>query len=91
MSEEQESAEPGFVLVPSEAISAGALEALIQEFVTREGTDYGLREYSLDEKVQSVRKQLERGDVVIAFDLEQQSATLVLRKQLPAALFEEPA
>jgi uncharacterized protein YheU (UPF0270 family) len=75
--------EPGFVLVPADALSPSALEALVQEFVTREGTDYGPREYSLEEKVQGVRRQLDRGEVVIAFDLEQESATLVLRTKLP--------
>ena len=77
--------EPGYVLVPASALSPDALESLIQEFVTREGTDYGLREYSLEEKVKSVKRQLERGEVVIAFDLEQESATLVLRSELRAA------
>jgi hypothetical protein len=72
------------VLVPATSLSPEALDSLIQEFVTREGTDYGLREYSLQEKVQSVQRQLERGDVVIAFDLERESATLVLRSELPA-------
>jgi len=80
----EEESEPGYVLVPASALSPDALDSLIQEFVTREGTDYGLREYSLQEKVQSVRRQLDRGEVVIAFDLEQESATLVLRSELPA-------
>lgn len=75
--------EPGYVLVPASALSPEALASLIQEFVTREGTDYGLREFSLEEKVQSVRRQLDRGEVVIAFDLERESATLVLRAELP--------
>lgn len=75
--------EPDYVLVPASALSPEALESLIQEFVTREGTDYGLREYSLEEKVQSVKRQLERGEVVIAFDMERESATLVLRSELP--------
>lgn len=79
----EEAPEPGYVLVPAEALSPDALEGLIQEFVTREGTDYGLREYSLAEKVQHVKRQLERGEVVIAFDLERESATLVLRAELP--------
>jgi uncharacterized protein YheU (UPF0270 family) len=84
MSESEADAEPSFVLVPVDALSPEALEALIQDFVTREGTDYGLRVYSLEEKVQGVRRQIERGDVVIAFDLERESATLVLRSELPA-------
>ena len=79
----EEESEPGYVLVPASALSQDALDSLVQEFVTREGTDYGLREYSLEEKVKSVQRQLERGEVVIAFDLEQESATLVLRSELP--------
>jgi uncharacterized protein len=85
-----EEAQPNFVLVPAGALSPEALEALMQEFVTREGTDYGLREYSLQEKVESVRRQLERGEVVIAFDLERESATLVLRAELPPGSLAEP-
>lgn len=85
MSEDESRAEsePGYVLVPASALSPEAMESLIQDFVTRDGTDYGLREHSLEEKVKSVKRQLERGDVVIAFDLEQESATLVLRSELP--------
>jgi len=79
--------EPGYVLVPASALSPEAVERLLQDFVTRDGTDYGLRELSLEEKVRNVRRQLDRGEVVIAFDLEQQSATLVLRSELP----REPA
>lgn len=82
-------AEPTHVLVPVDALSSSALDALIQEFVTREGTDYGLREYSLDEKVKSVRRQIDRGEVVIAFDLEQESATLMLRRDLPRTAVSE--
>lgn len=85
--ESQAETEPGYVLVPASALSPEAIERLIEDFVTRDGTDYGLREFSLDEKVKSVKRQLERGEVVIAFDLEQESATLVLRSELP----REPA
>lgn len=82
---DEESAK-GHVLVRASALSPEALSSLIEEFVTREGTEYGAREYSLQEKVQGVRRQLDRGEVVIAFDLEQQSATLVLRAELPREL-----
>ena len=53
------------------------LRALVEEFVTRDGTDYGAREKSLDEKVADVTRQLERGEVRIVFDPETESATLV--------------
>ena len=86
MSDEEE---PKFVLVPSSALSGQALDALIQEFVTREGTDYGLRVYTLEEKTKSVTQQIERGDVLIAFDIESESATLVARKELPPSMVKQ--
>lgn len=71
------------VLVPAESLSAEALAALLEEFITREGADYGLREYSLDEKKADVHAQLRRGEVVIAFDPESERVTLLRRDGLP--------
>ena len=44
----------------------------------REGTDYGEREYSLEQKVAHVRAQLERGLARILFDSETNTVTLEL-------------
>ncbi len=41
---------------------------MLESFVLREGTDYGEREYSLDQKVSQVRAQIERGQARILFD-----------------------
>ncbi len=75
----------GFVTVPHAQLSTAALEALLEEFITREGTDYGLVEHSLDAKKKSVRAQLERGHVVIVFDPESESVTLLRREELARA------
>jgi len=56
------------VVVPHRELSAEALRGVIESFVLREGTDYGEREYSLDEKVAHVMQQLERGQARIEFD-----------------------
>lgn len=42
----------------------------------REGTDYGAREYSLEEKAAHVRAQLERGQARILFDPESSTVTI---------------
>lgn len=70
------------VEVPYDSLSAEALDGLIEDFVTRDGTDYGVREHSLAEKRASVMKQLERAEVVIVFDPESETATLLTRAQL---------
>ena len=49
---------------------------MIESFVLREGTDYGEREYSLEQKVAQVRDQLQRGQARILFDPESNTVTL---------------
>ncbi len=56
------------VVVPHGQLEPETLRAVIESFVLREGTDYGEREYSLDQKVARVTGQLDRGDVRIIFD-----------------------
>ena len=49
---------------------------MIESFVLREGTDYGEREYSLEQKVAQVQAQLERGQARILFDPETNTVTI---------------
>lgn len=64
------------VLIPHGELSAEALHGVIESFVLREGTDYGEREYSLEQKVAQVRTQLERGQARILFDPESNTVTI---------------
>ena len=52
------------------------LRKIVEEFVTREGTDYGEEVYSLEQKVESVLEQLENGDVAITFDEETETCSI---------------
>jgi hypothetical protein len=63
--------------VPREKISGEILSALIEEFILREGTDYGAVEVSLAAKKQQVEKQIFKDQIKIIFDFETQTATLV--------------
>lgn len=67
---------PPEIEVPWERLSVAALKGVIEEFVTREGTDYGHAEVDLADKVAEVRKQLERGEVVVLFDARTESVNL---------------
>ncbi|HMN43568.1 MAG TPA: YheU family protein [Povalibacter sp.] len=58
---------PDPVPVPYTELSADALRGVIESFVLREGTDYGAHEYSLEEKVAHVMRQLERSEARILF------------------------
>jgi len=55
------------VEIPYQRLAAETLQAVIEEYITREGTDYGEIEMTLQSKVERAIKQLERGEVKIKF------------------------
>ncbi|EIV8511720.1 YheU family protein [Vibrio parahaemolyticus] len=55
------------MIIPWQDIAPETLENLIREFVLREGTDYGSVEISLQNKIDQVKTQLEKGEAVIVF------------------------
>ncbi len=65
------------MIIPWESLSDDALRGVIEEFVTREGTEYGDHEVPLREKIAEVLKQLKCGSVVIVFDPELESVSIV--------------
>lgn len=77
------------MIIPYKELSVDALQGLIEEFITREGTDYGADEVNLDTKVLQVRRQLEKGEVVIVFDSNTESVSLLTRQD--ALLLERQA
>jgi uncharacterized protein YheU (UPF0270 family) len=70
------------VEVPFHLLSEDALKALIEEFVSREGTDYGQSAYTLEAKAAMVRKQLEAGKAVILYDPATEGCNIVLKEDL---------
>lgn len=54
--------------VPYSALQPETLRRLIEEFVTRDTTDYGVRPRTLEEKVADVMRQLRRGEVRIVLE-----------------------
>jgi uncharacterized protein YheU (UPF0270 family) len=68
---------PTVIEVPLTALAEDTLRGLIEEFVTRAGTDYGADEKTLEQKMADVRRQLVRGEAKIVFDPENESANIV--------------
>ncbi len=58
-------------------LSGEALRGVVESFVLREGTDYGEREYSFDQKVAHVLARLARGDAQIMFDPDSETVHIV--------------
>ena len=67
--------------IPRDKLSDEIIDALIEEFVLREGTDYGAQEISLDKKKEQVLKQLDREDIRIVFDFQTATPTLVTAQE----------
>ena len=61
------------MLIPHTDLSPKALEAVVQEFVTRDGTDHS----SVEPRIQSVLRQLDEGLVELHFDEQTKTCNIV--------------
>ena len=78
---ETESTEQATELSPDD-LSPDALRGLIEEFVTRDGTDYGATERGVEGKIAQVAAQLRSGEAHIVFDAETETVNIVVAREL---------
>ncbi|WP_375752315.1 YheU family protein [Vibrio sp. HN007] len=69
------------MIVPWEELETDTLENLIQAFILREGTDYGDVEFSLQDKVDQVKAQIESGEAVIVFSELHETVDIKLKRE----------
>ncbi len=69
------------VVVPWQDLAADTLEAMVEEFVTRDGTDYGEQEASLASKVSQVKRSLELGEYLIVYFPADQSVNIISKRE----------
>lgn len=77
------------MIVPYEKLSPEALRGLIEEFVTRPGTDTGYTDGSLENNVNMVMKQLKLGDVLIVYEESTLTANIVPKQMVKSHLQEK--
>jgi uncharacterized protein YheU (UPF0270 family) len=65
-------------VVPHTELSEDALRGVLESFVLREGTEYGEKDFSLDQKLAHVIRQLERGEAQIVFDPGSETIDIVV-------------
>ena len=65
------------VIISPDRLSPQALQAVIERFVLREGTDYGRQEIELSRKIDAVRRQIDSGKALILFDPETEIITIL--------------
>lgn len=77
MSTENEQTKEIPIEIDPEQLSSIALNGVIENFILREGTDYGVVEVDYHKKKEQIQKQIDRGDVMIVFDQLSESVTLM--------------
>jgi hypothetical protein len=75
-----------FVAVPLRRLQGDVLQALLEDFASRDGTDYGEREYTLEQKATALRTQLEKGELQILYDADSEQWDLVPAEQAATLL-----
>jgi len=65
------------VKISYDQLSPEALQGVVEEFVTRDGTDYGEVEVPLDTKISQVLGQLKSGKALIVFDQESETCNIL--------------
>ena len=63
--------------IPHTKLSPATLRAVVQEFVTRDGTDYS----SVERRIEDVLRQLEAGRVALHFDDQTKTCNIVTVKR----------
>ena len=64
--------------IPYDQINPETLRNMIQEFVSRDGADWGNDGCTLEDKVKQVIRQLRNKKVKVVFDLKSETANIVV-------------
>jgi uncharacterized protein YheU (UPF0270 family) len=64
--------------IPVNKLSPDALRGVIEEFISRNGTDYGAIEASLETNFKQVKQKLKTGLAVLVFDDETETTNIFL-------------
>ena len=69
------------MIIPWQDLSKQALDGIIEEFIMREGTDYGVEEVSHERKKQDLLNQLNSGHVVIVYSELHETVNMMLAEE----------
>lgn len=64
--------------IPVNKLSPEALQGIINEFISRNGTDYGEMEVSRETNFRHVKDKLENGSAVLIYDDEAETTNIFL-------------
>lgn len=66
--------------IPVNKLSLEALQGIIEEFISRNGTDYGEIEATREMNFRQVKQKLESGLAILIFDDETETTNIFLAK-----------
>jgi len=69
------------MIIPWQSLNADILDAMLEEIVTRDGTDYGDIEKTTPQKVLYAKNQVKAGYALIFWNTELESASLISPEQ----------
>ena len=70
------------MIIPHKELAPEVLQQLIEDIVTRDGTDYGEQEIATQTKVAQVIRQLDREEIFIVFSELHETCTLLTKETL---------
>ncbi len=66
-----------YLEVPADRLGPEVLQGLLEDYASRDGTDYGAVELTLEQKTGNLRRQLQQGKLLILFETESEQWDLV--------------
>lgn len=76
------------MIVPFEMINGETLHNLIEEFVSRDGTDNGF-DQSLEDRVEQVMSMLKAKELVVVFDQTTETANILPKDQAASMIHDD--
>lgn len=69
-------------LIPYDALDPETLSSILDDIVSRDGTDYGNYELDAEQKRQQALNALQRGEAVLLFDTESETIQMIPKSAL---------
>jgi uncharacterized protein YheU (UPF0270 family) len=73
------------VEIPYTQLETATLRNVIDDLITRDGTDYGAEERTREQKASALMRQLENGEAKLVFDPETETIGLMTAAELRRA------
>ena len=80
MKTEKKDSTPPIMIAP-ESLNEQTLFAVLESYILREGTDYGIVEVSLQQKIINLRKKIDRQEIVLVFDPDSESLNFLTQSE----------